>query len=167
MKLRNNVIHKVAKPFNLYTDHDVEQIQKLEKNMFELMVEKGGLGLAAPQLGIRKRMFVMNVDDKKYICINPIIIAVTDELLLAEEGCLSYPNRQFLVDRPEGITVSYNGNRHANEELTLNFVHRQEFSDLEARCFLHEFDHLNGVTADQRMERRVREKYLNYGIENE
>lgn len=109
-------------------------------NMFETMYEAHGVGLAAPQVALSKKLFVMDVSSGKekkerITCINPQIVE-TKGKVISEEGCLSFPGIYFEVERPEVITVSaldLNG-----REFTF------EASGLAARCVLHENDHING-----------------------
>jgi len=109
-------------------------------NMFETMYDAQGVGLAAPQVALSKKLFVMDVSSgretkERIICINPQIVE-TKGNIVSEEGCLSFPGVYFEVERPEVITVSaldLNG-----KEFTF------EASGLAARCVLHETDHING-----------------------
>jgi len=106
-----------------------------------------GIGLAAPQVGLRVRLFVMQIDDRKYVCVNPEILDHGTETETNEEGCLSFPDLYVKVKRVTEITVRYwdeNGEEH-NEVLT----------GLASRCFQHELDHLNGVTFDKRVSKLV------------
>jgi peptide deformylase len=109
-------------------------------NMFDTMYEARGVGLAAPQVALSKKIFVMDVSGGKetrerIVCINPRIVE-TKGSVVSEEGCLSFPGFYFEVERPEVVTVSaldING-----KEFTF------EVEGLGARCALHETDHLNG-----------------------
>lgn len=116
------------------------QLAEFIRNMFETMYEAKGVGLAAPQVALSKKLFVMDVSNGKeskerIICINPQIVDSKGQVI-SEEGCLSFPGIYFEVERPEIVTVSaldLNGN-----EFTF------EASGLAARCVLHENDHING-----------------------
>jgi len=109
-------------------------------SMFETMYDANGVGLAAPQVALSKKLFVMDVSGgrekrEQITCINPKIVE-TKGSVISEEGCLSFPGVYFEVERPEVITVAaldLNGN-----EFTF------EASGLAARCVLHETDHING-----------------------
>jgi len=117
------------------------------RNMFETMYEAKGCGLAAPQVALSKKLFVMDVSAGKetkdrIICINPQIVE-TKGTIVSEEGCLSFPGIYFEVERPEIVTVSaidLNGN-----EFTF------EVDGLAARCVLHETDHINGKVFIERL----------------
>ena len=110
------------------------------KNMFETMYGAKGVGLAAPQVALSNKLFVMDVSGGKeskdrIVCINPQIVDSKGKVV-SEEGCLSFPGIYFEVERPEIVTVSaldLNGN-----EFTF------EASGYAARCVLHENDHING-----------------------
>jgi peptide deformylase len=109
-------------------------------NMFDTMYEARGVGLAAPQVALSKKLFVMDVSGGKetkdrIVCINPQIVE-TKGNVVSEEGCLSFPGIYFEVERPEVVTVS--AVDIDGKEFTF------EVKGLGARCVLHETDHLNG-----------------------
>lgn len=116
------------------------QLAEFIGNMFETMYDAKGVGLAAPQVALSKKFFVMDVSagkesKERIVCINPQIVD-TKGKVVNEEGCLSFPGIYFEVERPEIITVQaidVNG-----KEFTF------EASGLAARCVLHENDHLEG-----------------------
>ncbi|MBO0720813.1 MAG: peptide deformylase [Blastocatellia bacterium] len=114
------------------------KLAELVENMFETMYAAKGVGLAAPQVGVSKRLFVMDCRKepaRRYAFINPRIVE-TRELQVGEEGCLSFPDIFFEVERPRIVTVSaYDVH---GKEITM------EFEDLEARCVAHETDHTFG-----------------------
>ncbi|HHU04700.1 MAG TPA: peptide deformylase [Fastidiosipila sp.] len=112
--------------------------QELIEDMFETMRQEDGLGLAAPQVGILKRVFVMEAmeDNEATAFINPIIIDENGEQTGAE-GCLSLPGLFGIVSRPEEIRVR--AQDPSGEEF------EKTYTGLEARCVCHEIDHLNGI----------------------
>lgn len=131
-------LRKKCRPINKITQLRRDKIGQ----MFKLMYELNGIGLAAPQVGWNAQVFVMNVslnqDPKnELVFINPIITAVGDELIEFEEGCLSFPGITGAVDRPIKATVQA---KDLNGDL---FVLSDAF--LAARCMQHEIDHLSGV----------------------
>ncbi len=105
------------------------------KAMIETMYGNDGVGLAAPQVGVNKRIFVEDVGDGPMVVVNPRIIKKTGKSLM-EEGCLSLPGIMVRVARPEKIIVEY-----LDEH---NILIRKECDGLMARAFLHEIDHLDG-----------------------
>lgn len=119
-------------------------------DMIKLMNDQGGLGLAANQVGINSQIFVMkpvlNKTDVNWLgsvtVINPKIVAVSEETFTEVEGCLSYPGIFLKVNRPRKIAVEY-------DMLTQNgdtVIHvGQTYEDIDARIFLHEYDHLFGI----------------------
>ena len=114
-----------------------DRILTLLDDMAETMYEKEGVGLAAPQIGILKRLVVIDVDDENlYKMINPRIIDFSGKDI-AEEGCLSVPDRRGDVVRPSKVTVEYTD---INGELKV-----LEGEGLLARCICHELDHLDGI----------------------
>jgi peptide deformylase len=121
------------------------RLEELINTLFETLEKKGGIGLAAPQIGELKRIFVMDtfpLDDEqvekfKRVVINPRILATSIETLKYPEGCLSIPNICEEVERPREIEVRY-------LDETFNPVERK-LKGTEARIFQHEFDHLEGI----------------------
>lgn len=128
-----------------FENPSVDPIQ-LEKDMIELMMSSGGIGLAANQVGVKARMFVMGhpkFKEHAQAFFNPVIVGVTDDLIDDEEGCLSFPNVYVKLKRPRGILVRFQNSKGETQEA--------EFFGLESRCFLHEFDHLEGITFKDRL----------------
>ncbi len=117
--------------------------EELVRAMSKFMADNGGVGLAAPQLGIKKRIFIMGNFTKLVACINPRIVSLSDERVNDLEGCLSFPDLFMKVKRPASAVVQYNT---VSGELV-----ERELIGFECRVFLHEYDHLIGVTFDQRV----------------
>jgi peptide deformylase len=112
--------------------------QTVEQEMFKLMHERIGIGLAAPQLGNPVKMFVMTHSELGDIAVyNPKIINVSEEKTCMEEGCLTFPGLFFHVTRPEGVQVSFQ-DRKGNEQIL-------ELDGMDSRCFQHETDHIHGI----------------------
>ena len=123
------------------------KIATLCEQMFKMMYEAPGLGLAAPQIGVQKQIFVYDVDDDPQIILNPTIVESSGEWVY-DEGCLSIPGLYVEMLRPKQVLVR--GLSIDGDEIQI------EADELLARLFQHEIDHLNGVlmfdrmTADQR-----------------
>ena len=118
-----------------------EEIRAVAEDLAETMYSAEGVGLAAPQIGINKRIFVMDCNDKQekreyVIIINPEIISSSEELKTYKEGCLSIPEITEEVVRPEKVNVRY-------EDLN-GKLKTEKLEGLWATCFQHELDHLNG-----------------------
>ncbi|ODP26968.1 Peptide deformylase [Paenibacillus nuruki] len=130
----DDVLHKKAKEVTKITPN----VQKLLTDMADTMYDADGVGLAAPQVGILKRLIVVDVGDDNGLIelINPEIIESNGEQL-GTEGCLSIPGLNGQVRRALEVTVK--GLDRNGEELTITG------RDLLARAFQHEIDHLNGV----------------------
>ena len=112
------------------------------KNMIDLMHKYKGIGLAANQVGVDAQIFVMG-EEKPITVINPIITEVGPERVEMEEGCLSFPGLYFKVKRPSVVSVQYLDIEQKECIIKLEGLH--------ARVFLHEYDHLQGITFDQRI----------------
>ena len=115
---------------------------ELVTSMAKFMTANGGVGLAAPQVGIKKRIFIMGNFMKLVACINPMIVTLSEDRFADLEGCLSFPDLFMKVKRPSSCVVQYYSTEGTKIE--------RELTGMEARVFLHEFDHLMGVTFDQR-----------------
>lgn len=117
--------------------------EELVRTMSKFMTDNGGVGLAAPQVGIKKRIFIMGNFTKLVACINPKIVSLSEERENDLEGCLSFPDLFMKVKRPASAIVQYNT---VSGELV-----ERELTGFECRVFLHEYDHLIGITFDQRV----------------
>jgi len=107
--------------------------------MIQVMADNKGVGLAAPQVGLSQRLFIMRLDDGTIeMCVNPQIKALSPDTVQSTEGCLSHPGLEVTTRRHREITVAY-------YTMDGGFVLRS-MRDLEAIIFQHEMDHLNGVT---------------------
>lgn len=113
-------------------------LARLAEDMLETMYAEPGLGLAAPQVGVRKRMFVydLEIGDDPHVLINPEIVESDGEWEY-QEGCLSVPGLSWSIIRPK--TVHIVGRDLEGNEVSI------EADELEARLFQHEMDHLNGI----------------------
>jgi peptide deformylase len=125
-------------------------LEMFEHDMIHLMIHSKGLGLAANQIGITKRFFAIghesfDVFKKPAIIYNPVLVNADEEQELAQEGCLSFPGLLLQVSRPKIIMVRYQNNKG---EFLLS-----RLEGLEARCFQHELDHLNGITFNKKANR--------------
>ncbi len=134
------ILRKVATPVDGVDD----AVRKLMDDMIETMYYAEGIGLAAPQIGILKRVIVMDCsgdDDDEMAAplkmANPEILSTSAEVAVMEEGCLSIPHHKGDVTRPISITVGYLDEHNAPQELSCD--------GLLATCIQHEIDHLNGV----------------------
>lgn len=147
------------------TDID-DRLVKLADEMFETMYAAPGLGLAAPQVGVQRRLFVYDVGEGPKTLVNPEVVE-TDGEWLFDEGCLSLPGLSWDILRPKQIHL-------VGRDLDGNEV-SVEADELESRLFQHELDHLDGVLLierldeDQRREARraLRELALQTGAERQ
>lgn len=111
----------------------------IEREMLELMRASNGIGLAANQVGLLRRVFVMKLSDGREIgCFNPYILFGDNADAVAEEGCLSFPNLWLKISRSDKITASYLDN--TGKQCII------ELEGIDSRCFQHELDHLDGIT---------------------
>ncbi len=132
--LGEQLLRRKSEPVDEVTD----EIRRLTQDMFQLMDEAQGVGLAAPQVGVLKRLFVITADDGvRRVFINPQIIATSSETCDYEEGCLSIPQIYEHITRPAKVTVQAI-NEHG-KPFTL------EADGFLARIIQHENDHLDGI----------------------
>ena len=118
-------------------DADREQIKN---DLIETMKNFNGIGLSANQIGIMERVFVMYSDiknKKTMVCFDPRIVSFSDEEIVMEEGCLTFPGLWLKVSRPDGIEVIYEDENGEKQEKAM--------FGLEARIFQHEYDHMEGT----------------------
>jgi peptide deformylase len=115
-----------------------EDLPSKVEEMFQLMFQKNGIGLAASQVGLEYRVFIMGDTHNKFVCINPQILYKSDERVRIREGCLSYPGLNVSIDRSASIQVLFWD--------LLGQPQKMELNGIWARCFQHELDHLNGIT---------------------
>jgi len=137
-EIGDETLRAVAKPVPEMTERN----RALIEDLFETMYEYEGVGLAAPQVGIRKRIFVVDTtmpdaeEPQKYVMINPEILETNGEQD-GSEGCLSVPGKHARVIRPYYVRVKYQDENMQWQEL--------EAEGLLARAILHENDHLDGI----------------------
>ncbi|KQQ73543.1 MULTISPECIES: peptide deformylase [Rhizobium/Agrobacterium group] len=148
--LPDPLLRQVSKPFERVDD----ALLKLADDMLETMYDAPGIGLAGIQIGVARRILVVDVsreEDEKnpIVVINPEIIRSSDERSVYEEGCLSIPEYYAEVERPASVTVKHIG-RDGKE-------HVIEADGLLATCLQHEIDHLDGVLFIDHISRLKRE----------
>jgi peptide deformylase len=136
--LPDPILRQASKPIETVDG----EVRKLAADMLETMYDAPGIGLAAIQIGVPRRMLVLDVskegDDKTpLVFINPEIVSSSDERSVYEEGCLSIPDYYAEVERPAKIKV-----RHLDAEGREQMT---EADGLLATCLQHEIDHLNGI----------------------
>lgn len=134
-------LREISEEWDFEKDGDPTE---LVRSMTKIMFDNNGIGLAAPQCGIKKRIFIMGNQDKLIACINPEILEASEEIQ-AQEGCLSFPNLWLNVKRPDVIKIRY--------QQISGVVIEQELGGLPSRVFQHEFDHLNGICFDTKVAR--------------
>lgn len=130
-KYPEEILRKICQPIEEVTPAE----QQLLQNMLFTMHKYDGVGLAAPQVGIDKRLIVAAAGDQSVKLINPVILEVKGEAVMAE-GCLSVPNCSVQIVRPVEIVVAGLDEQGGQVEIKLK--------DLMARIILHEIDHLQG-----------------------
>lgn len=134
----NPVLRQKAKSIKTVTKKEIA----ISKKMIEIMLKAPGVGLAANQIGILKKIVTVNIkenetdDSKIYALFNPIITDYSKEIIKLEEGCLSLPKQFAEIERPESIIVKYLNDK--------NKIIEEKKTGIEARILQHEIDHLSG-----------------------
>ncbi|MGR3491850.1 MAG: peptide deformylase [Shimia sp.] len=131
------VLRQVSAPVEAFGD----ELAVLVEDMFATMYDAPGRGLAAPQVGVLWRVFVMDATWKAgppepRVFVNPRIVGACDEMVVREEGCLSIPDTPWQMERPAWVDVEWRDLDGAE--------HRGRFDGFESACIQHEADHLDG-----------------------
>ncbi|MBX5197033.1 peptide deformylase [Rhizobium sp. NZLR10] len=151
--LPDPVLRQISKPIERVDAY----LQRLADDMLETMYDAPGIGLAAVQIGVPRRMLVIDIaregeDKQPQVFINPEIVTSSDERSVYEEGCLSIPDYYAEVERPAVVSVKYL-DRNGKEQTV-------EADGLLATCLQHEIDHLNGVLFIDYISRLKREMVI-------
>ena len=140
-------LHKVCRPVEKFD----WRLHKLLKDMKDTLIDSNGVGLAAPQVGILRRVVLVDTGEEILELINPELIETSGEQT-GVEGCLSVPGKYGIVTRPMFAKVRAQ-DRDGN-------WYEAEGEELIARCFCHELDHLDGIVYTEKMERFLTEEEL-------
>ena len=149
---KDPALHKVCRPVEKFD----WRLHKLLNDMADTLAEANGVGLAAPQVGILRRVVIVDTGEELLELVNPELIE-TDGEQEGAEGCLSVPGKYGLVKRPYYAKVRA---QDRNGEW-----YEAEGEEIIARCFCHELDHLDGIVYTQVMERFLTEEELQYDEE--
>ena len=146
---KDPALHKVCRPVEKFD----KRLHKLLDDMAETMQDANGVGLAAPQVGILRRVVVVDTGEGILELVNPTLLE-TDGEQVGAEGCLSVPGKYGLVKRP------YYAKVRAQDRNGDWF--EAEGEELIGRCFCHELDHLDGIVYTEVMDRFLTEEELQY-----
>ena len=149
---KDPALHKVCKPVEKFD----WRLHKLLDDMRDTLIDSNGVGLAAPQVGILRRVVLVDTGDEILELVNPVMLE-TDGEQEGPEGCLSVPGKYGLVKRP------YYAKVRAQDRF--GDWYEAEGEELIARCFCHELDHLDGIVYTEVMERFLTEEELEYDEE--
>ncbi|MFH0735048.1 MAG: peptide deformylase [bacterium] len=128
----DSVLRKISLPID-----EIDHVTRhLFKNMYKIMYDNNAIGLAAPQVGVLKRVVIVDTGNRLLSMINPEILSGFGEEKM-EEGCLSLPNTRLNIDRKTTCFVRFMDKNEKEKEM--------EFTGLEARVIQHEIDHLDGI----------------------
>ncbi|MBQ7341500.1 MAG: peptide deformylase [Oscillospiraceae bacterium] len=147
LTVEESALHKVCRPVVNFDG----KLHALLDDMRETLIDSGGVGLAAPQVGILRRVVLVDTGEEILELVNPTLVE-TDGEQVGAEGCLSVPGKYGIVKRPYWAKVraqDRNGNWY-----------EAEGEELTARCFCHELDHLDGIVYTEVMERYLTDEEL-------
>ena len=136
------ILRQIAEPWDFEKDQNPEQ---LEHDMVQVMRTFNGIGLAGNQVGILKRVLVIKLKEETtpFAMFNPSVIEQSEEIQKTGEGCLSFPELWLDVERPKWVTSEFFDKQ--GKKCTIKLY------GIDARCFLHELDHLNGIVFTQKV----------------
>ena len=132
------LLRQKAKNLKTVTSNDID----IAKKMIDIMLKAPGVGLAANQVGVLKKIVTVNIHNEEkgtdniYALFNPLIKLYSEKKIIMEEGCLSLPKQYAQIERPEAITVQYINEKNETVE--------EKKNGFEARILQHEIDHLRG-----------------------
>ena len=147
LTVKDPALHKVCKPVEKFD----AKLHKLLDDMAETLEEANGVGLAAPQIGILRRIVIVDTGEEILELVNPTMVETSGEQEGAE-GCLSVPGKYGIVKRPYYATV--------RAQDRFGEWYEVQGEELIARCFCHELDHLDGIVYTEKMERFLTEEEL-------
>lgn len=144
LKFPANILRERMPEFD-FENPDIDP-EQLEKDLINIMLENDGIGLAANQVGIRARVFVMGHrehPESAQAFFNPMVVANVDATDDMEEGCLSFPGVYVNIKRPKKILARWQNSKGEWQQ--------SEFDGYNCKCFLHELDHLEGIVFQDRV----------------
>lgn len=135
-----------TKSKNYDLENNLNTLVELTDSMFACMLVNGGVGLSAIQVGLAFNVFVMSIDNKNYVVVNPKIIEKSENAIIFNEGCLSFPGIYLKISRKDKVKVEY-------YDVNGKFV-QEWLTGTAARVFLHEEEHLRGLTFNLKVPKR-------------
>ena len=142
------ILTKKCRPVTKFDD----RLSQLIDDMIETLHDANGAGLAAPQIGVLRRVVIVNTEGEDWELVNPEIVEVSEEEQTGIEGCLSLPGRWGIVTRPYTVRVRAQDRDGATFEV--------EDEDITARCFCHEIEHLDGHLFSEHCDRLLTDEEL-------
>ena len=127
----------LQKPPEFNFEHDGDKAESLKQAVYKKMIDLGGAGLSANQLGLPYRMFVMGNAEECKALFNPQVVGVSKNTVAMEEGCISFPGFALVLQRPEHVVMQFQDETGE--------THTGTFYGISARIVLHEYDHMEGI----------------------
>jgi peptide deformylase len=126
--------------------------KEFEKELYEKMTKHNGLGLSANQVGVPYRIFAIRIDVDPLVIFNPTIVDQSENEILLDEGCLSFPLLYMKIKRPEWVRIRF--------QTSDGETHTEKYGGMTARVILHEYDHLEGITFKERASKFVLDRAM-------
>jgi peptide deformylase len=148
VKQNDPILSQECKEFD-FLDPPFDPVS-FSQELVKFMYDKGGIGLAANQVGVPYRIFAMRGAPENFVCFNPRIAHPGEQQIVLEEGCLTYPGLFVKIKRPQHVRVRF--------QLPNGDTRTDTFTGMTARIFQHELDHLNGIIFFSKANRYHREQ---------
>lgn len=126
--------------------------KEFAQKLYDTMTRNNGLGLSACQVGVPYRIFSIRIDSDPLVIFNPNIIDQSDNIVLLDEGCLSFPVLYMKIKRPDWVKIRY--------QTSDGEFHTRKYVGMTARVILHEYDHMEGITFKDRASKLVLDRAL-------
>lgn len=135
--------HKLLRTKAKRIDRIDDTVRNIAANMIRTMLDNNGIGISGNQVGILKRIIVVLINDQPKVMINPEVMSFSEETCVESEGCLSFPEQFYNIERPKSVKVKY---RSMSGHPVI-----ETYNGITARCILHEIDHLDGIVFEGRI----------------
>ena len=135
--------HKLLRTKAKRIDRIDDTVRNIAANMIRTMLDNNGIGISGNQVGILKRIIVVLINDQPKVMINPEVMSFSEETCVENEGCLSFPEQFYDIERPKNVKVKY---RSMSGHPVI-----ESYDGITARCILHEIDHLDGIVFEERI----------------
>jgi len=146
----SQILYKLCKEFDF--DNPPFDAKIFADELYSFMTKRNGLGLSANQIGVPYRIFAIRIDTDPLVIFNPTIVDQSENEILLDEGCLSFPLLYMKIKRHEWVRIRF--------QTSDGETHTEKYGGMTARVILHEYDHLEGVTFKERASKFVLDRAM-------